>query len=87
MESYWQLNNPMSKVFDITVPCMCLNSEADPVIEKGMIPYKAFANQPNSLLVTLSHGGHCGFIAEGLTHWADTLSLNYVTTATKFGKS
>ena len=84
METYWKVNNPMSSVHEITVPCMCVSSEADPVIEKRMIPYDAFKIHPKSMLVTTSFGGHCGFLARGLVPWADTLCLEYLLTALEF---
>ena len=74
----------MNKVWDITIPCMCVSSLSDPVIEKSLIPYEAFTKQPNSMLVTTAYGGHCGFLGDGLLPWADVLSLDYVLTAAEF---
>ncbi len=84
LESYWEKNNPMAKVWKITVPCLCLSSVSDPVIEKRMIPYDAFTRHPNSMLVTTEHGGHCGFLDWSWAHWADELSIDYLKVAQGF---
>lgn len=84
-EQYWEKNNPMRDVDDITVPLLCINSLDDPISGENQIPFKLFRYYPNLLLVATNEGGYCGFI-EGLrlNSWAHRLCINYLEAVLEF---
>ncbi|XP_050407978.2 protein ABHD15 [Patella vulgata] len=85
MEEYWDRNNPIRDVDDISVPVLCINSLDDPFNSESDIPYELFKYYPNFLLVATERGGHCGFL-EGLppSSWADKLCLDYIDAVLEF---
>ena len=85
MEEFWERNNPIRDVDDISVPVLCINSLDDPFYAESGIPYDIFKYYPNFLLVATDRGGHCGFV-ENLSSqsWADKLSLDYIDAVFEF---
>ncbi|XP_046582987.1 protein ABHD15-like [Haliotis rubra] len=85
MDEFWERNNPIRDVDDISVPVLCINSLDDPFYAKSNIPYDLFKYYPNFLLVATEKGGHCGFL-EGFPpkSWADNLCLDYIEAVFEF---
>ncbi|KAK2165575.1 hypothetical protein LSH36_48g04025 [Paralvinella palmiformis] len=85
MERYWEHNNPMREVDEVTIPVLCINSLDDPICKKRHIPYSLFTDCPNFMLLTTTTGGHCGFL-EGsyLERWADKVAVDYILSVLSF---
>ncbi|ESO84671.1 hypothetical protein LOTGIDRAFT_131783 [Lottia gigantea] len=85
MDEFWDRNNPIRDVDDISVPVLCINSLDDPFNAESDIPYDLFKYYPNFLLVATDRGGHCGFL-EGIPqkYWADHLCLDYIDAVLEF---
>lgn len=79
MDEFWDRNNPLRDVDDISVPVLFINSLDDPFYSKNEIPYDLCQYYPNFFIVSTDIGGHCGFIDEFPYHsWSDQLSVDYV---------
>ena len=88
MTEYWDNNNPMREVDEISVPLICINSLDDPIYSANNIPYDLFTIYPNFLLVLTELGGHCGFLQGGhLMSWANKLVLEYLAAVMKFSST
>ena len=85
---YWQHNNPMKNVRNISTPFLCISSLDDPVCIREHIPFDLFLEKEDVLLVTTKNGGHCGFLEDwGSVSWADHLAVEYVDAVLEFKKS
>lgn len=83
--AFWQKNDPMRDVDDISVPVLCVNSVDDPVSVYENIPMELFEFYPNLLLVTVEKGGHCAFHENVRGNsWADSLAVNYLEGVLEF---
>ena len=86
MDDYWEGNNPMRDVDDISVPVLCLNSKDDPICGEKNIPMDLFKLYPNFCLALTERGGHCGFL-EGNSSpdsWADKVAIDYLKVVLEF---
>ncbi|XP_033747846.1 protein ABHD15-like [Pecten maximus] len=85
IEEFWERNNPLRDVDDISIPLMFVSSLDDPVYKNNNIPYDLFKFYPNFLMVATERGGHCGFL-ENLRSlsWADSLTLDYLDAILEF---
>lgn len=85
LEDFWEANDSLRDVDDISIPILCINSSDDPVCRSCDIPYDLFKCYPNFLLVLTHGGGHCGFW-EGLPPkpWVDSVCLDYVEAVVEF---
>jgi abhydrolase domain-containing protein 15 len=85
MAEYWECNNPVREVDEITIPVLCINSLDDPICKEQCIPYSLFTDCPNFMLVTSPIGGHCGFLdGNNLEPWADKVALEYIASVLEF---
>ncbi len=85
--SYWERNNPMRDVDDISTPVLCVNSLDDPICVHNLIEYDLFEFYPNFLLVTTDYGGHNGFLdgsGNQLESWAEKTAVDYLEAVTEF---
>ena len=79
--SYWERNNPMRDIDDVSTPVLCINSLDDPICVHNLIEYDLFEFYPNFLLVTTDYGGHNGFLdgnSDQLESWAEKTALDYL---------
>jgi len=80
VERYWNKNNPMSDIDEISIPLLLINSKDDPLVPSSFIPYDVFDVMPNLLLARTQHGGHAAFLESfNLEPWADKLSVDFLT--------
>lgn len=85
IEEFWDRNNPLRDVDDISIPLMFVSSLDDPVYKSNNIPYDLFKYYPNFLMVATERGGHCGFIESIRSlSWADRLTLDYLESILEF---
>lgn len=88
MEEYWENNNPMRDIDDISVPVLSINSLDDPICVAENIPVDLFKDMPNFFLCATQHGGHCGFLeSKNLDCWSDKLALEYLCAVLEFIKN
>ena len=88
MDFYWVLNNPASKMRNITVPTLCINSLDDPIFGEWIIPWDLFPQKANRFLLTVNGGGHCGFLhGTSAERWHFSLGLDFLTTSLEFLRS
>ncbi|CAH1802126.1 unnamed protein product [Owenia fusiformis] len=88
MDHYWDKNNPMRDVDDVSIPVMCINSIDDPICKKKNIPFELFEIYPNFLLAATHKGGHCGFFTGSIPHsWADKVAVEYLDAVLDFMKT
>lgn len=78
---YYEQASSAQELTHVRVPTIVLSSEDDPVV-----PYSMYGNYPMSdyiNLVTTSHGGHLGFLSQGIRdpdrHWMDWRICQWVT--------
>ncbi|KAE8880127.1 hypothetical protein PF005_g16393 [Phytophthora fragariae] len=86
LESYWQVNNPMRDVANLSMPLLCINALDDPVCTKETIPYHEFRSKPNAMLLTTGEGSHCAFF-EGnfqLKSWCNGAAMTYLDRLREF---
>lgn len=85
LDEFYERNNPLRDVDDISIPLLFLCSLDDPVYSKNSIPHDLFKYYPNFFMLTLETGGHCGF-REKMTSvsWADKISLDYLEAILEF---
>ncbi|XP_046542821.1 protein ABHD15-like [Haliotis rubra] len=82
---YWQRQNPMRNIDNVSPPIMCVTSLDDPIFMARYVPFNIFRENSNWLLVTTNKGGHCGFIEEStLKSWSDRLALDYIDAVLEF---
>lgn len=85
MNQYWEKNNPMRDIDDVSTPVLCINSLDDPVCTKNNIPKELFELYPHFMLVTTEKGGHCGFLEHpSLESWADKVAVEYLSAVLGF---
>lgn len=85
IQAYWEVNNPVRDVDEISVPLLAIHSQDDPVVSIKSIPTELFSVYPNLFLVLTSKGGHCGFLKSVKeTCWWTELALDYIRCVRKF---
>ena len=88
MSQYWKHNCPMRNIYNVAVPCLCINSYDDPVCQKEAIPHEIFRNHPNVILAATENGGHCGFLhGPKLEPWANKVALDFLTAVLEYVKN
>lgn len=84
-EEFWDKNNPLRDVDEISVPLLFINSLDDPFYFKESIPYDLFKYYPHFLMVATGRGGHCGFVDKLCdVSWAEALALDYLDSVLEF---
>ena len=85
IEEFWDKNNPLRDVDEISVPLMFVNSLDDPFYRHHKIPYELCKYYPHFLMVSTDLGGHCGFLENPRdVSWADKLCLDYLDSVLEF---
>ncbi|XP_048753818.2 protein ABHD15-like [Ostrea edulis] len=85
MDEFYERNNPLRDVDDISVPLIFVCSLDDPVYCTNSIPHDLFKYYPNFFMLTLERGGHCGFREKmASVSWADKISLDYLEAILEF---
>ena len=59
VEEWYDINNPIRDVDEISVPLLFISSEDDPLHSHENIPLDLFKYYPNLFLLMSKHGGHC----------------------------
>lgn len=88
-EQFWERNNPLRDVDDISAPLLCISSLDDPFCSPDTIPYDIFSIYPNMSLVTTEIGGHCGYVESSeetgeWKSWAVSLAMDYIQSVITF---
>lgn len=84
-DEFWDKNNPLRDVDEISVPLMFINSLDDPLNSSLKIPYELCKYYPHFLMISTVNGGHCGFIESTCdVSWADRLCLDYLDSVLEF---
>lgn len=84
-EDFWDRNNPLRDVDDISIPLLFISSLDDPFYDKKNIPFDLFKYYPNFFMLTVERGGHCGFFENFSSNsWADKLALDYLEAILEF---
>lgn len=85
LDEFWDRNNPLRDVDDISVPLLFISSEDDPLHSHKNIPFDLFKYYPNFFLIMPKQGGHCGFIDDISTmSWADRVVIDYLEAILEF---
>lgn len=85
MEEFWEKNNPLRDVDDISVPVVAIRSADDPICCPSSAPLDVFTVYPNFMLVTVEDGGHCGFLeGDGCDSWAVKLAVDCLRAILQF---
>lgn len=81
VSAYYKEASSRHYLSDIRIPMLCLQALDDPIVPKEAIPYEAFMQNPNLILVTTDYGGHISWL-EGLNptkfNWADNVCMEFV---------
>ena len=85
LEEFWEDNEPLREVDEISVPVLCVSSLDDPVCSPRHIQHDLFRVMPNFFLLTLPQGGHAGFrqSLQGLS-WAENAAMDFVLSMMTF---
>ena len=85
LDEFWDRNNPLRDVDDISVPLLFISSEDDPLHSHKHIPFDLFKYYPHFFLIMSKQGGHCGFIDDISTlSWADRVVIDYLEAILEF---
>ena len=85
LDEFWDRNNPLRDVDDISVPLLFISSEDDPLHSHKNIPFDLFKYYPHFFLIMSKQGGHCGFIDDISTlSWADRVVIDYLEAILEF---
>lgn len=72
----WASSGP--RLSAVRTPTLLISAEDDPLAPASLLP-DVSGNSVITKLVT-SHGGHCGFVGEGLQFWAEAEAFKYFDT-------
>ena len=64
-QDYWTKNSSIFYLKNITVPCLLISAQDDPILPKECYPYHEAKKNPNLILELPKYGGHVGF----MTHY------------------
>ncbi|KAK5993422.1 Monoacylglycerol lipase [Cladobotryum mycophilum] len=67
--AYYRDASSTDAVLNINIPFMALSATDDPIAVKEAIPYQEFQQNPNTILITTSLGGHLCWFELGGTRW------------------
>lgn len=85
LDEFWERNNPLRDVDDISVPLLFISSEDDPLHSCQNIPLDIFKYYPNFFMVKPKYGGHCGFIEDvSSMSWSDKIVIDYLEAILEF---
>ena len=85
VDDFWERNNPLRDIDEISVPLMFVNSLDDPFYAKLKIPHELCRYYPHFLMVITKRGGHCGFTESPFNiSWADKLAIDYIDAVLEF---
>jgi predicted alpha/beta-fold hydrolase len=63
-DDYYQKASALRVAREIRVPTLLIAAEDDPIVPIETLCNSEFASNPNVTIVTVKHGGHCGFISQ-----------------------
>lgn len=85
LEEFWDRNNPLRDVDDISVPLLFISSEDDPLHSNKNIPLDLFKYYPNFFMLMPKYGGHGGFLDDiAALSWADRVVIDYLEAILEF---
>ncbi|CAG2239845.1 protein ABHD15-like [Mytilus edulis] len=85
LEEFWDRNNPLRDVDDISVPLLFISSEDDPLHSNKHIPLDLFKYYPNFFMLMPKYGGHGGFLDDiAALSWADRVVIDYLEAILEF---
>ncbi|KAM0342243.1 hypothetical protein ACHAPU_009648 [Fusarium lateritium] len=78
VSSYYRDASSVDSILSIEIPFLAVHSTDDPIAVKEAIPYEEFKNNPNTVLLTSSLGGHlCWFETSG-SRWFTKPVCNFL---------
>lgn len=85
---YWDQNDPLRDVDDVSVPVLFIKSQDDPLVPESAVPFGLFQSYPNLILISTATGSHCGFISSlnshSFTSWAEDVAVEFFSAYRKF---
>lgn len=85
LSEYWNNNEPMRNIGEVTVPMLCINSADDPVCVKEVIDFNVVNKSRQCMIAYTERGGHCGF-SEGccMESWSYKVAVQYCLTVIQY---
>ncbi|KAJ3498226.1 hypothetical protein NLG97_g1284 [Lecanicillium saksenae] len=67
--AYYRDASSCDSVLSIRIPFLAVNAKDDPIALEGALPYQEFRQNPNTVLLTTSLGGHLCWFETGGSRW------------------
>ncbi|KAJ6783781.1 hypothetical protein PWT90_04384 [Aphanocladium album] len=67
--AYYRDASSCDSVLSIRIPFLAINAKDDPIALDGALPYEEFRQNPNTILLTTSLGGHLCWFETGGSRW------------------
>jgi len=74
---YWERASALRYIDGLSVPCLLVNAEDDPILSPECIPMTVAAEHPYLHLDAERHGGHVGFVSSG-AYYHETAALRFL---------
>lgn len=85
---YWDQNDPLRDVDDISTPVLFIKAKDDPLVPDSVVPFDIFQSYPNLILLTTESGSHSGFISSLNSHsfssWAEEVAIEFLVACWNF---
>ncbi|CAI5475257.1 unnamed protein product [Closterium sp. Yama58-4] len=82
VDAYYRDASSCRSIKDVRLPLLCVQALDDPIAPAQGIPYDAIENNPLTMLVGTSHGGHLGWVAGPEAPfgapWPDVLTMEFL---------
>ncbi|CAI7800401.1 unnamed protein product [Closterium sp. NIES-53] len=82
VDAYYSDASSCRSIKDVRLPLLCVQALDDPIAPADGIPYEAIENNPLTMLVGTSHGGHLGWVAGPEAPfgapWPDVLTMEFL---------
>ncbi|CAG9983584.1 unnamed protein product [Clonostachys byssicola] len=76
--AYYRDASSVDAVLSIRVPFLAINATDDPIAVKEALPYEEFRQNPDTVLLTTSLGGHLCWYETGGGHWHTRVVANFL---------
>ncbi|PWI64944.1 hypothetical protein PCL_08395 [Purpureocillium lilacinum] len=76
--AYYRDASSTDAVLGIQVPFIAINAADDPIALNDALPYEEFRQNPNTILITTSLGGHLSWFESGGTRWYPRPICNFL---------
>ncbi|KAK4068517.1 hypothetical protein Purlil1_13775 [Purpureocillium lilacinum] len=76
--AYYRDASSTDAVLGIQVPFIAINAADDPIALNDALPYEEFRQNPNTILITTSLGGHLAWFESGGTRWYPRPICNFL---------